>query len=75
MCVIGYEGWSCEKVCDEGLFGVNCVFMCVCWNGVSCNCFIGECYCVLGFYGDCCDCECVSGRFGVNCNSLCDCNL
>lgn len=73
--MVGFWGWNCDKVCDEGSFGVNCVNSCLCWNGVSCSFYIGECYCLFGFLGNCCEFECFSGRYGICCVYFCDCNL
>ena len=62
ICNPGWEGDLCDKKCNEGFFGQDCVSECQCKNGGTCDHVTGECKCPTGVFGEFCEDGCPSGR-------------
>lgn len=45
------------KVCDEGKYGEECKYVCLCGNNVICDYVIGICNCLF-----------VEGKMGIFCD-------
>lgn len=75
--------------CPPGRFGRDCMRVCECQNGASCDPKDGHCICppggekskklyfsiYSGFHGPQCERLCPKGTFGANCLQMCDCEL
>ncbi|CAG2250517.1 unnamed protein product [Mytilus edulis] len=78
-CLFGcFDGWigdRCDKACDEGKFGGQCLQDCSA-NCLSspCDHITGQCIagCIKGWEGFNCTEECKKGNFGWNCLETCN---
>lgn len=73
-CLPGYQGPSCNKVCNKQTYGLECAHRCGrCENNESCHNVNGTCLrgCEVGVQGDRCQNECQIGYYGKNCIHRC----
>ncbi|KAK6048870.1 EGF-like domain protein [Cooperia oncophora] len=54
-CRSGWTGDNCEKPCEPGTYGKDCLQRCDCANGMHCDPSDGECICPPGKRGAKCD--------------------
>ena len=69
--VPGYHGKKCEKKCELGFYGLDCLNLCQCeWDNTrNCNHQSGHCECELGFTGQYCERKCPLGFYGNKCKN------
>ncbi|XP_069136594.1 multiple epidermal growth factor-like domains protein 10 [Argopecten irradians] len=73
----GWTGYSCDRECTSGTFGLGCARICHC-NIPGCDHVTGLCFnqsngCKDGWKGPSCDTECSLGTFGQSCAARCHC--
>jgi len=75
-CSAGYEGETCNSICPEGTFGLDCAQKCDCYpsnNTQLCHHVTGDCMCQPNFRGVQCETYCPKGSVDSACNGLCNC--
>lgn len=69
----GFQGDRCDKPCEDGFYGPDCIKKCKCQGTAtaSCNRVTGACHCHPGFTGEFCHALCPEGTFGLKCVNEC----
>lgn len=74
VCLPGFDGKRCEKVCQRGHFGPGCRLTCPdanCRGYLICNLDPIGCHCAPGFTGYDCEQPCHEGHWGPECFMKC----
>lgn len=73
-CSAGFQGDRCDKPCEDGHYGVDCILKCKCQGTAtaSCNRVTGACHCHPGFTGEFCHQLCPESTFGLKCAQQCN---
>lgn len=72
-CPAGFQGDRCDKPCEDGYYGPDCIKKCKCQGTAtsSCNRVSGACHCHPGFTGEFCHALCPESTFGLKCSKEC----
>ncbi|XP_052094719.1 receptor-type tyrosine-protein phosphatase epsilon-like [Mytilus californianus] len=74
-CRPGWQGNTCQQVCDDDTYGLGCSNNCFC-RGSACDKMTGVCPvggCLRGYSGIYCNETCTGNLFGFDCLSVCNC--